>query len=61
MSNYYEDREAAPEGDRERDLFNRLPQALEQARARAPAIEQQLQGIHLHIKTFVFGCNQCIY
>ncbi|NLY28598.1 MAG: phenylacetate--CoA ligase [Alcaligenaceae bacterium] len=47
MSNYYEDREAAPEGDRERDLFNRLPQALEQARARAPAIEQQLQGIHL--------------
>lgn len=45
MSTFFEDREAAPQGDRERELFSRLPQALAQAVARAPAIARQLHGI----------------
>lgn len=47
MSKYYEGREAAPEHERERLFFSRLPHALEQARERAPAIAQQLQGIDI--------------
>ena len=45
MSNFYEDREAAPAPERERLLFARLAQALETARCQAPAIDRQLQGI----------------
>lgn len=45
MSNYYEDREAASEAEREQDLLARLPGALRRARERAPAIAQQLQGL----------------
>ncbi|MDS1139318.1 AMP-binding protein [Pusillimonas sp. SM2304] len=45
MSNYYEDREAASEAEREQDLLARLPDALRRARERAPAIAQQLQGL----------------
>lgn len=45
MSDYFEEREAAAPADRERSLLARLPQALKQARERAPAIAQQLQGV----------------
>lgn len=45
MANFYQDREAAPQADRERELFSRLPQALRQAARNAPAIAAQLQGI----------------
>jgi phenylacetate-CoA ligase len=45
MSTFFQDREAAPQAERERELFARLPQALEYAVARAPAIAHQLQGI----------------
>lgn len=45
MTTYYEERETASVVEREGELFARLPEALEQARQRAPAIAQQLQGI----------------
>lgn len=47
MSKYYESRETAPEHEREHVFFSRLPHALEQARERAPAIAQQLEGIDI--------------
>jgi phenylacetate-CoA ligase len=45
MQAYYDARETLPADERERRLFERLPDALERARARAPAIARQLQGI----------------
>lgn len=45
MTTYYEEREAAPVAERERALFDRLPEALLRARRRAPAIDRQLQGV----------------
>ncbi|NYT37536.1 phenylacetate--CoA ligase family protein [Allopusillimonas soli] len=45
MESYYEERETIALEQRERDLFARLPAALERARRRAPAIAQQLQGV----------------
>jgi len=45
MESYYEERETADGQEREQDLFDRLPEALERARRRAPAIAQQLQGV----------------
>ncbi len=45
MTTYYEERETLAVAERERALFARLPEALERARQRAPAIAQQLQGI----------------
>lgn len=45
MSTYYEEREAMPIAEREAALFARLPDALQRARQRAPAIARQLQGI----------------
>ena len=45
MHTYYEEREARDPAERERELFARLPEALQQARERAPAIAHQLQGI----------------
>lgn len=45
MTTFYEDREAAPAPQREGELFARLPEALQRARERAPAIAQQLQGV----------------
>lgn len=45
MTTFYQDREAAPQGDREREFFVRLGKALTSAAQRAPAIAQQLQGI----------------
>jgi phenylacetate-CoA ligase len=47
MSTYFQDREAAPQGDRERELFARLSQALQHAADRAPAIARQLQGVDI--------------
>lgn len=48
MTTYYEEREAAAVAERERALFARLPDALERARRRAPAIARQLEGIDVH-------------
>ncbi|MFW7340998.1 AMP-binding protein [Pollutimonas sp. H1-120] len=45
MTTYFEDREAAAMREREESLLARLPAALKRARARAPAIGQQLQGL----------------
>lgn len=45
MTTYYEERETLAVAERERALFARLPEALEHARQRAPAIAQQLKGI----------------
>lgn len=45
MTTYYEEREAASVAEREEALFARLPDALDQARQRASAIAQQLQGV----------------
>lgn len=45
MQNLYEEREAFAPDERERQLFARLPAALDHARRRAPAIAQQLQGV----------------
>ncbi|WP_276808602.1 phenylacetate--CoA ligase family protein [Castellaniella defragrans] len=45
MQAHYDARETRPADERERLLFERLPAALEQARAGAPAIARQLQGI----------------
>lgn len=45
MTTYYEDREAAEVAEREAELFSRLPEALRQARQRAPAIARQLEGV----------------
>lgn len=45
MTTYYEDREAAEVAEREAALFSRLPEALRQARQRAPAIARQLAGV----------------
>jgi phenylacetate-CoA ligase len=45
MQAYYDARETLPATERERQLFQRLPAALERARVRAPAIARQLQGI----------------
>ncbi len=47
MTTYYEEREAASVAERERALFARLPEALECARQRAPAIAGQLQGVEV--------------
>ncbi|NLC36340.1 MAG: phenylacetate--CoA ligase, partial [Alcaligenaceae bacterium] len=45
MTTYYEQRETAGVAEREDNLFSRLPEALLQARQRASAIAQQLQGV----------------
>ena len=45
MTTYYEEREAADVAQREAELFARLPEALERAQQRAPAIARQLQGV----------------
>ena len=45
MQAYYDARETLPAAEREQQLFQRLPAALERARVRAPAIARQLQGI----------------
>ena len=45
MTTYYEEREAAEVAQREAELFSRLPEALQRARQRAPAIARQLQGV----------------
>ncbi|MFT0849409.1 AMP-binding protein [Achromobacter sp. F4_2707] len=45
MTTYYEQRETASVAEREKTLFSRLPEALQQARQRASAIAQQLQGV----------------
>ncbi|MGB7483939.1 MAG: phenylacetate--CoA ligase family protein, partial [Castellaniella sp.] len=45
MQAYYDARETLPADERERRLFQRLPAALAQARARAPAIARQLGDI----------------
>jgi len=45
MNTYYEEREAREPAERERELFARLPEALQRARQHAPAVAQQLQGI----------------
>ncbi|MFA7474959.1 MAG: phenylacetate--CoA ligase family protein, partial [Castellaniella sp.] len=45
MQAYYDARETLPADERERQLFERLPAALERARERAPAIARQLRGI----------------
>lgn len=45
MTTYYEEREAAGVAEREAELFSRLPDALQRARQKAPAIARQLEGI----------------
>ncbi|MFA5663078.1 phenylacetate--CoA ligase family protein [Castellaniella sp.] len=45
MHDHYDTRETQPPEERERQLFERLPAALEQARAAAPAIAHQLRGL----------------
>lgn len=45
MTTYFEERERAPAPEREHALLNSLSHALKAARARAPAIARQLQGI----------------
>lgn len=45
MQAYYDERETLPAQARERQLFERLPQALSKASAAAPAIARQLEGI----------------
>ncbi len=45
MTKYFEEREAAPCAERERELFGRLPGAMKRACQHAPAIARQLQGV----------------
>ncbi len=45
MESYYEERETLACTERERLLFERLPEALARACRRAPAIAAQLQGV----------------
>ncbi|HUH41426.1 MAG TPA: AMP-binding protein [Castellaniella sp.] len=45
MVSYFDGRETQSPADRERSLFERLPEALAAARRAAPAIARQLQGL----------------
>lgn len=45
MNTYYEGRETADPQERERLLLQRLPGALQRAKAKAPAIAEQLDGV----------------
>lgn len=45
MTTFFDDRECVPAAQREQALFARLPKALRRARALAPAIAAQLEGI----------------
>ncbi|HRL21244.1 phenylacetate--CoA ligase family protein [Alcaligenes sp. SDU_A2] len=47
MSDYYDERETLPAQQREQELMARLPQVLQAARQRAPAIAVQLQGVDI--------------